>query len=179
LTTDQAESFKLDVDAGNFFEKAASLVLAKNLPEDWRTRELRGVANSVIQQWRPRLLAKNRPWIDVGIPGFSSLVGVTIPFVRGEINSGGYQQVVAEMFESGRHDPASIISEKGLKQVSDTGAIEKICDEAIAANQKSVADYKAGKVAALNALKGQVMKLSKGKANPALVGEILERKLKN
>jgi len=63
--------------------------------------------------------------------------------------------------------------------VSDTGAIETFCDESIASNPKSVADYKAGKVAALNALKGQVMKLSMGKANPALVGEILERKLKN
>ena len=61
---------------------------------------------------------------------------------------------------------------------TDTGAIEQFCDEAIAANPKSVADYKAGKVAALNALKGQVMKLSKGKANPNVVGEILERKLK-
>ena len=62
--------------------------------------------------------------------------------------------------------------------MSDTGAIEKFCDEAIAANPNSVADYKNGKVAALNFLKGQVMKLSKGKANPNLVGEILEKKLK-
>ena len=61
---------------------------------------------------------------------------------------------------------------------TDTGAIEKICDEVIAANPKSVEDYKAGKGAALNFLKGQVMKLSKGKANPGLAGEILERKLK-
>ena len=68
--------------------------------------------------------------------------------------------------------------EKGLAQVSDTGAIEKFCDEAIAANPGPANDFKAGKVAALNFLKGQVMKLSKGKANPALVGEILERKLR-
>ena len=63
-------------------------------------------------------------------------------------------------------------------QVSDTGAIEQFCEQVIAANPGPVADYKAGKTAALNSLKGQVMKLSKGKANPALVGEILERKLK-
>ena len=87
------------------------------------------------------------------------------------------QQVFAEMFETGK-SPAAIVQEKGLAQVSDTGAIEKFCDEAIAANPAPVADYKAGKVAALNSLKGQVMKLSKGKANPALVGEILEKKLK-
>jgi aspartyl-tRNA(Asn)/glutamyl-tRNA(Gln) amidotransferase subunit B len=93
------------------------------------------------------------------------------------ISSSAAQQVFAEMFESGKA-PALIVQEKGLAQVSDTGAIEKFCDEAIAANPNPVADYKAGKVAALNSLKGQVMKLSKGKANPALVGEILERKLK-
>jgi aspartyl-tRNA(Asn)/glutamyl-tRNA(Gln) amidotransferase subunit B len=94
------------------------------------------------------------------------------------ISSSAAQQVFAEMFETGKA-PAVIVQEKGLAQVSDTGAIEILCDEAIAANPKSVADYKAGKVAALNSLKGQVMKLSKGKANPALVGEILERKLKS
>jgi hypothetical protein len=93
------------------------------------------------------------------------------------ISSSAAQQVFAEMFDTGKA-PALIVQEKGLAQVSDTGAIEKFCDEAIAANPNPVADYKAGKLAALNSLKGQVMKLSKGKANPALVGEILERKLK-
>ena len=94
------------------------------------------------------------------------------------ISSSAAQQVFAEMFDTGK-TPAVIVQEKGLAQVSDTGAIEKFCDEAIAANPNPVADYKAGKVAALNSLKGQVMKLSKGKANPALVGEILERKLES
>ena len=93
------------------------------------------------------------------------------------ISSSAAQQVFAEMFDTGE-SPAAIVQEKGLAQVSDTGAIEKFCDEVIAANPNAVADFKAGKVAALNFLKGQVMKLSKGKANPALVGEILERKLK-
>ncbi|MGH7952523.1 MAG: Asp-tRNA(Asn)/Glu-tRNA(Gln) amidotransferase subunit GatB [Limisphaerales bacterium] len=94
------------------------------------------------------------------------------------ISSLSAQQVFSEMFETGK-SPATIVQEKGLAQVNDAGAIEKFCDNAIAANPNSVADYKSGKVAALNFLKGQVMKLSKGKANPNLVGEILERKLKN
>ena len=80
-------------------------------------------------------------------------------------------------FENGA-SPTKIVEQKGLAQVSDTSAIEQFCDEVIAANPKSAADFKAGKVAALNFLKGQVMKASKGKANPNLVGEILERKLK-
>jgi aspartyl-tRNA(Asn)/glutamyl-tRNA(Gln) amidotransferase subunit B len=93
------------------------------------------------------------------------------------ISSPAAQQVFAEMFETGK-SPAAIVQEKGLAQVSDTGAIEKFCDEAIAANPGPAADFKSGKAAALNFLKGQVMKLSRGKANPALAGEILEKKLK-
>jgi aspartyl-tRNA(Asn)/glutamyl-tRNA(Gln) amidotransferase subunit B len=81
------------------------------------------------------------------------------------------------MFVSGER-PKMIVQKKGLVQVSDTGAIEQFCDQVMAANPGPVADYKAGKTAALNFLKGQVMKLSKGKANPALVGTILEGKLK-
>jgi aspartyl-tRNA(Asn)/glutamyl-tRNA(Gln) amidotransferase subunit B len=70
------------------------------------------------------------------------------------------------------------VKEKGIEQLSDVSAIEALCDEVIAANQKPVADFKAGNVASLNFLKGQVIKLSKGQANPQLVGQILERKLK-
>ncbi len=94
----------------------------------------------------------------------------------GSINSKQGKEVFAEMFSSGK-SAAVIVEEKGLKQESDTGAIEVFVDEAIAANPGPVADYKAGKASALNFLKGQVMKLSKGKANPALAGEILEKKL--
>jgi len=95
----------------------------------------------------------------------------------GRISSKIAQTVFTEMFNTGKA-PTEIVQERGLVQISDTGAIEKFCDEAIAANPGPVADFKSGKAAALNFLKGQVMKLSKGKANPALVGEILERKLK-
>jgi aspartyl-tRNA(Asn)/glutamyl-tRNA(Gln) amidotransferase subunit B len=70
------------------------------------------------------------------------------------------------------------VKEKGLVQVSDAGALEGFIEEAIAKNPKSVADFRAGNEAAINFLKGQVMKLSKGKANPQRVGEILLRKLK-
>ena len=73
--------------------------------------------------------------------------------------------------------PASLVEELGLSQVSDISQLEAFCDQAIAANPKSVADFKAGKQNAVNALKGQVMKLSKGTANPQLVGEILVKKL--
>src|SRR5208282_4606109 len=93
------------------------------------------------------------------------------------ISSSAAQTVFTEMFETGKA-PTATVQEKGLAQVSDTGAIEKFCDEAIAASPGPANDFKSGKAAALNFLKGQVVKLSKGKANPALVGEILERKLR-
>ena len=94
----------------------------------------------------------------------------------GQISGKQGKDVFAEMQVSGK-SPAAIIKEKGLAQVSDTGAIEAFVDQAIAANPKFVADFKAGNAAALNALVGQVMKLSKGKANPQLVNGILTCKL--
>jgi aspartyl-tRNA(Asn)/glutamyl-tRNA(Gln) amidotransferase subunit B len=70
-----------------------------------------------------------------------------------------------------------IIEEKGLKQISDSGEIGKIVEQIIAANARSVEEYKAGKEKAFNALVGQVMKATKGKANPAQVNEMLKLKL--
>ena len=70
-----------------------------------------------------------------------------------------------------------IIESKGLKQISDTGALEKIVDEVLAENAKSVEEYRAGKEKAFNALIGQAMKASKGKANPAQLTELLKKKL--
>ena len=94
----------------------------------------------------------------------------------GKINSTQAREVFTEMFATGK-SAAVVVKEKGLEQVSDLGAIEAMCDQAIANSPKAVAEYKAGKAQAINAIKGQVMKLSQGKANPAVVGEILARKL--
>ena len=74
-------------------------------------------------------------------------------------------------------DPADIVKRLGLEQVSDTGAIEKIVDEVLAANPKSVADFKGGKKNAIGFLVGQVMRASKGKANPGMVNQLLQKKL--
>ena len=70
-----------------------------------------------------------------------------------------------------------LIDDLGLKQMSDSGELEKIVDEVIAANPDNVAQFKAGKDKAFNALVGQAMKASKGKANPAQVNELLKKKL--
>ena len=94
----------------------------------------------------------------------------------GTISNNGAKQVFEAMW-AGEGDVDSIIESKGLKQVSDTGAIEAIVDEVLAANPAMVEEFKSGKEKAFNALVGQAMKASKGKANPAQVNEILKKKL--
>ena len=74
-------------------------------------------------------------------------------------------------------DIDAIIEARGLRQISDSGAIEKIVDEVIAANARSVDEFRSGKDKAFNALVGQAMKAARGKANPQQVNEILRRKL--
>jgi aspartyl-tRNA(Asn)/glutamyl-tRNA(Gln) amidotransferase subunit B len=86
------------------------------------------------------------------------------------------KDVFADMFETGK-EPSDIIEEKGLKQVSDTGAIEAMIDDVLAANQDKVAEYKSGKDKLFGFFVGQTMKLSKGQANPALVNQLLKTKL--
>ncbi|MBC7859971.1 MAG: Asp-tRNA(Asn)/Glu-tRNA(Gln) amidotransferase subunit GatB [Burkholderiaceae bacterium] len=98
----------------------------------------------------------------------------------GTISNKLAKEVFAGMWEakSGDENLAdAIIESKGLKQISDSGALAAIVDEVLAANQKSVEQYRAGKEAAINALIGQAMKASKGKANPAQLTELLKQKL--
>lgn len=95
---------------------------------------------------------------------------------EGKINKQIAKDVFIEMFKSGKA-PADIVAEKGLEQTTDVGALEAICSEVIANNPQAVEQYQAGKVQAINALKGQVMRATKGSANPAVVDEVLKRLL--
>ena len=98
----------------------------------------------------------------------------------GTISNKAAKEVFAAMWDAKSDDEAladTVIDQKGLKQISDTGALEAIVDEVLAANAKSVEQYRAGKEAAINALIGQAMKASKGKANPAQVTDLLKQKL--
>ena len=98
----------------------------------------------------------------------------------GTISNKIAKEVFAAMWEAKSNDAAIadvIIDQKGLRQISDSGALEAIVDEVLAANAKSVEQYRAGKEAAINALIGQAMKASKGKANPAQLTELLKKKL--
>jgi aspartyl-tRNA(Asn)/glutamyl-tRNA(Gln) amidotransferase subunit B len=155
-----------DAALADYFEKAA-----KGSPKP------KSVANWIINDLLSALSAASLDLSECPIQ--AAYIGELTALIEGGTISGRQgKEVFAEMMVSG-NQPAVIVEEKGLKQVSDTGAIEAFCDEVIAANPASVADFKSGKEAALNFLKGQVMKLSKGKANPALAGEILAKKLQS
>ena len=166
LPPGDAQAFVWDVPLGTYFESVAT-----------KSKNPKAVANWVINNLRAKLAEAGSELADLKFKP-EHLVEL-IELVDGKkISSAAAQQVFAEMFATGE-TPAQIVEKKGLAQVSDTGAIEKFCDEVIAANPGPAGDFKAGKVAALNFLKGQVMKLSKGKANPNLIGEMLEKKLKS
>jgi aspartyl-tRNA(Asn)/glutamyl-tRNA(Gln) amidotransferase subunit B len=92
------------------------------------------------------------------------------------ISNSGARQVFDSLWE-GAADVDAVIAQRGLKQMSDSAALEAIVDAVLAANPKSVDEYKAGKDKAFNALVGHAMKASQGKANPAQVNELLIRKL--
>jgi aspartyl-tRNA(Asn)/glutamyl-tRNA(Gln) amidotransferase subunit B len=165
LPAPDAETFVNDVPLGHYFEQMAR-----------QTKNPKAAANWVINNLRAKITESKITLADVKIQP-SGILELIALVDSGKISSKIAQEVFAQMFASGE-SPNDIVQAKGLAQVSDTGAIEKFCDEAIAANPKSADDFRAGKEAALNFLKGQVMKLSKGKANPNLVGEILARKIK-
>jgi len=165
LPAADAQTFVWDRPLGDYFEGIAK-----------QAKNPKAAANWVINNLRAKMAESNSTL--AGLKFQPSAILELIELVdSGKISSRIAQDVFTEIFPSGG-SPAKIVERKGLAQVSDTAAIEKFCDDAIAANPGPAADFRAGKAAALNFLKGQVMKLSKGKANPVLVGEILERKLR-
>jgi aspartyl-tRNA(Asn)/glutamyl-tRNA(Gln) amidotransferase subunit B len=139
-------------------------------------RRPKSMANWILNDLQSALGDAGRAIADC--PVSPAALGELVNLVEaGTISGKQAKDIFAEMFASGKTAEA-IVKERGITQLSDAGAIEALCDQVVAANPKPVADFKAGNSASLNFLKGQVMKLSKGTANPGLVGEILERKLR-
>ncbi|HZY16873.1 MAG TPA: Asp-tRNA(Asn)/Glu-tRNA(Gln) amidotransferase subunit GatB [Ramlibacter sp.] len=107
----------------------------------------------------------------------ASLAALIGRIADGTISNNAARQVFEALWTGEGADVDALIEAKGLKQMSDTGELEKILDDILAANPDNVAQFKAGKDKAFNALVGQAMKATKGKANPAQVNELLRRKL--
>jgi aspartyl-tRNA(Asn)/glutamyl-tRNA(Gln) amidotransferase subunit B len=155
-----------DLALAAFFEAAAK-----------GARKPKSVANWILNDLQSALAGAGRAIGDCPISpaALDELVNL---IESGKISGKQAKEVFSEMFASGK-SAAAIVSEKGIEQLSDATEIETLCEQVIAANPKPVADFRGGNSASLNFLKGQVLKLSKGKANPALLGEILERKLRH
>jgi aspartyl-tRNA(Asn)/glutamyl-tRNA(Gln) amidotransferase subunit B len=123
--------------------------------------------------------ALNESGLDIAAAPVSpaQLAGLIARVRDGTINNKTAKDVFAALWAREGATADAIIEARGLKQISDLPAIERIVDEVLAANQKSVEEFRAGKDKAFNALVGQAMKATKGKANPQQVNEILRRKL--
>ncbi len=158
----------------------ANVLIAERVRADYyetvaKGRDAKLAANWVLNELLGALNKDNKGIADSFIA--AAQLGQLIDLISDNTISGKIaKDVFAEMYKSGK-DPAVIVEEKGLKQVTDTGAIEKIVDEVIAENPDSVAGYKAGKDKLFGFFVGQVMKKSQGKANPGVVNELLKSKL--
>ena len=138
-------------------------------------RDHKLVANWVLNELLGALNKEEKDLSDS--PVSAEQLGALVGLIEDKTISGKIaKDVFAIMMETGQ-DPDSIVEEKGLKQVTDTGAIEAIIDEVIAENPDNVAAYKGGKDKLFGFFVGQTMKKSQGKANPAVVNEILKKKL--
>jgi len=154
-----------DLELASYFEAAAR-----------EARRPKMLANWILNEMQNALAKAEKSIADC--PVLPAALNELVDLVEaGTISGNQAKEVFAEMFASEK-TAAAIVKEKGIEQLSDAGALEALCDRVIAAHPKPVADFKGGNAASLNFLKGQVMKLSKGTANPGLVGEILERKLR-
>ncbi len=158
----------------------ASVLISERARADYfevvaKGRDAKMAANWVLNELLGALNKENKEI--TASPIAATQLGALIDLISDNTISGKIaKDVFAEMYQSSK-DPGAIVEEKGLKQVTDTGAIEAIVDEVIAENPDNVAAYKGGKQQLFGFFVGQVMKKSQGKANPGVVNELLKKKL--
>ena len=155
-----AEILTSSKKTANFFEKTNSIC---NNPKS--------VSNWLMGDFA-RLLNEKEIEIDESKVTEENLASLIMLIDKGTISSKIAKQIFEEMFETGEK-AEDIVNKKGLVQISDEGAIKEICQKIVDANPQSIADYKAGKDRAIGFLVGQVMKETKGKANPQIVNKLL------
>jgi aspartyl-tRNA(Asn)/glutamyl-tRNA(Gln) amidotransferase subunit B len=165
LSFADASQLVSDKDLADFYEKTIAVSGNARLTANWiRGEVVRELENS------------GRPISDSPVSA-EKLAQLIKTVDAGKINNNQGKEVLIEMFATGK-DAAEIIAEKGLEQVSDTGAIEKIADEIIAANPVQVEQYRGGNEKLFGFFVGQTMKASGGKANPKVVNDVLKQKLR-
>ncbi len=163
LTPYDAGVLVAESETAQFYETVAKGRDAK-LAANWVTTELFGALN------RTNKAIQDSPVTATALGGLIDLIS------DGTISGRIAKEVFEAMVETGK-EAAVIVEEKGLRQVSDTGAIEKAIDEVMAKNQDKVAEYRSGKDKLLGFFVGQTMKATGGKANPAVLNDLLKKKL--
>ncbi len=175
LDAEAIEILTREKDIANYFEQVASELIErdKETPEKPRKPLAKTAASLMNGEFLRILYDASAPITDTRVTpeNFAELVFL---FAKDTISNTAAKEVLEEMFRSGR-DPSEIIEERGLRQVSDASDLEDIARHIVQENPKAAADYKNGKAASLQFLTGQVMKESRGKANPRVVQEILKR----
>ncbi len=131
-------------------------------------------ASLVLTQLQGFLKSEGKDIADA--PSTAHLLELMSAVDKGTISANAAKDVLGKMVKTGK-SATEIIEAEGMKQISDTGALEALVEKAIAANPKAIESYRAGKTAALGAIVGWVMKETKGQANPAIVNEILMKKI--
>jgi aspartyl-tRNA(Asn)/glutamyl-tRNA(Gln) amidotransferase subunit B len=165
LSDYDAQALTASKGMATYYEAVVRLVDDKKIAANWVMGELAAAVN------------ESSLAIDAAPVAPEQLAGLIGRVVDGTINSKTAKDVFASLWSGEAASADAVIEARGLKQISDTGAIEKIVDEVLAANAKSVEEFRAGKEKAFNALVGQAMKATQGKANPQQVNEILRRRL--
>jgi aspartyl-tRNA(Asn)/glutamyl-tRNA(Gln) amidotransferase subunit B len=165
LSDYEAQTLTASKALARYFEDVAKQVADRKAAANWSLGELSAALN---ESGVPVEQAPVSP---------RQMAGLIARVADGTINNKTAKDVFAALWAREGDSADAIIEARGLKQISDAGAIEKIVDEVLAANPKSVEEFRAGKEKAFNALVGQAMKATKGKANPQQVNEILRRKL--
>jgi aspartyl-tRNA(Asn)/glutamyl-tRNA(Gln) amidotransferase subunit B len=159
-----AQVLTLTRETGDYFEAAVKVSGDGRSTANWVTGDLMALLKASGKD------ITNSPVSAENLGELISLIN------KGELSGKLAKEVLPKMFETGEK-PSVIMEREGLKQISDSGALEKIVDEVLAANPKQVEQYKSGKTAVAGFLVGQVMKASRGQANPAAVNELLKAKL--
>jgi aspartyl-tRNA(Asn)/glutamyl-tRNA(Gln) amidotransferase subunit B len=155
-----ADVITMSKDLSDFFDAAVQTGADAKSVSNWIMGDVIGHLNATQQELKDIKLTPE---------GLGQLIKL---IEKGTISNKIAKTVFKEMVETGK-SPEKIVEEKGLVQISDEGAIKQMVEEVVANNPQAVEDFKAGKEKAIGALVGQVMKASKGKANPGLVNQLL------
>ena len=163
-----------EYDAGQLTQSKATAAYFEAVAAASKQPKL--ASNWVMGELSRRLNAEEKS-IEASSVSAAQLAALVGRIADGTISNNAARQVFDALWTGEGNDVDAIIETKGLKQMSDTGELEKIIDDVLAANAKNVEEVRAGNTKAFNALVGQAMKATKGKANPAQVNELLKKKL--